>query len=300
MAATQPAPPIASLTPVHELSLLAGASGAGKSTLLLQAVRCIQRGEPFFGLPTNPDLRIGYIAADRRWSSYEQTATRIGVDPDKLTVISIVDDPSINLSALNDQPMRVLSAVLERLKPDAEFIIVDPLILFLGCDVRSYNQVAVRLIQINRWAASNRRTLLGTHHAAKARSDYSYKRPQDRISGSAALLGYSSTQVFLEMPEESDLDYFRLTIVSHTDPAVSLQLVRDDTSGGFVRYDLRHDEETQQVLDALPLDGTLDRSALLRQLQLGPVQLDQKLAMLLDLRLAEQVSHHRYRRLRAH
>jgi len=285
--------PIESLTPRHELSLFAGASGVGKTTLLLQAVAALQRGQPFFGMETDPTVKVGYFAADRTWDAYLQVATSMGVDNDRLSVISLIDSlhiPGVDLTTLHNNPSRILYNGLAWLhQQQCNFIIVDPLILFLGCDVRSYHQVAAGLIAISRWCKLHQVTILGTHHAAKARTDYGYKRPQDRISGSAALLGFSSTQIFLDAPNENDLTYYRLTIVSHTAPMQELQLQRDVTAGGpFVLHSPTSDPVMSRVLSSIPLNSQLPLHTLYQQVGLPAHEVEPQLASLLRLGLIER------------
>lgn len=220
-------PLIEGILPAREVSLLAGASGAGKTTLLMQILKWMQDGQPIFGHEAQKDLRIGYIAADRTWSAYEELARRIGLDLGRIKVRTLIDDDSIDLRVFEREPLQTLFNLVGSLLP-LDLIVVDPLIIFMGCETAFYHQNAVRLIQLNRWCRTNQITILGTHHATKARTDYSFLRPQDRINGTGALLGFTSTQLFLAAPEEIKQEWSEWHIVSHHAKPACIQLMRNE------------------------------------------------------------------------
>lgn len=223
------------LLPRGEVSFLSGASGAGKSTLIAQLLATIVNGEDtFMGHQINHPIRIAYIAADRTWDSYAELAERAQLDTSRLQIRSLVDDTSIDITMLEWQSMRLLKSLIDSFDhPD--LIVVDPMVVFLGVDPNKYNAVAPRLIQMGRWCKEGGFTILATHHATKARSDYSFKRPQDRISGSSALLGFTSSQLFLSAADEIGKPYSEFTAVNHNDPPESIKLGRNDV-GLFVPF----------------------------------------------------------------
>jgi RecA-family ATPase len=224
---------ISGVLPQQEASILAGASGAGKTTLIMQMLKDLLDGRPVFGHPVLPHIRVGYIAGDRTWRSYQSTAERIGLDLNRIKVKTLVDDLSIDLSKLGTDPMHVLSTLISQLTP-VDLVVVDPLIMFLGCNTNLYNMVASKLIQVNRWCIAHSITILGTHHASKARTDFSFLRPQDRINGTGALLGFTSTQMFLTDPQETeDSNLAEFHIIPHTAKPHVVYLQRDD-NGLFI------------------------------------------------------------------
>lgn len=187
-----------------------------------------------FGMASHSSLSrpgaIGYIVADRTKEDLLETAEMVGVETSCLPIRSLVDDTSIDMQKFETTPLQVLFDLIDSLK-GCELIVVDPLIVFTGVDTNKYHLNAAKLIRINRFARDRHVTILGTHHATKARTDFGFKRAQDRISGSSALLGYTSTQLFLATPEETDSDYFEWTIVSHHAAPRTLYMTR--TSSGF-------------------------------------------------------------------
>lgn len=170
--------------------------------------------------------KLGYIVADRTSEDLLETAQSVGVNVEQLKLRSLVDDKSIDMGKFETAPTTVLFELLESLQ-GCELIIVDPLIVFTGVDTNKYHLNAAKLIRINRFCMDHHLTVLGTHHATKARTDYGFKRAQDRISGSSALLGYTSTQLFLAAPEETEGgQYYEWTIVSHHAAPRTLYLTR--------------------------------------------------------------------------
>jgi RecA-family ATPase len=267
------------ILPAHEVSILAGASGAGKTTLVMQCIQQIQADRPVFGFKASPDLKIGYIAADRSWQAYMKLADIAGVDLSKVVVRTLIDDDSIDVSGMEKKPEVILYQLLAfMIQAQCNLIIVDPLIVLLGGDPNKYSSMAPRLIPLNRYCRVNHITILGTHHAGKARTDFSFKRPQDRISGSAALLGFTSTQLFLSAPEENGTEFSEWTIVSHHAKAQTIPLTRSDSTGLFEIVTQTHIEEKQHnmtvsILDVLPASGTpMQRTTILQAI--GPTAIE--------------------------
>lgn len=221
---------LSSLLPPHEVSVLAGASGAGKSTLLLQFLHAWHQGVPFLEIPP-PDERIAYLVGDRSVSTLARRAGDVGLDLDALPHASVVDDTTIDLHRFKQDPLGLLCSLLDRL--GGPIFIVDPLIVFLGVDLNRYNLVAPQLIRLNRFCQARGYTVLGTHHTTKARTDFSFLRPQDRISGSSALSAFTSTQLALTSPDEIRHSVplleqaARLDVVSHLAAPETHWLSRD-------------------------------------------------------------------------
>lgn len=226
----KPADIIEWVVPAHETSILAGASGAGKTTLIMNIIKKLQNNESVFGYPATPNLKIGYIAADRTWEAYKVLAATTGVDTTRLKIRALIDDDDIDTDRFEHDPQGILySLLLDMAKSGIDLVIVDPLVVFLGCATNIYHMNAARLIRLNRFCRQKSITVLGTHHATKARTDYGFKRPQDRISGSSALLGFTSTQLFLAAAEETETkEYAEWHIISHHAPPKVVLLKRDE------------------------------------------------------------------------
>lgn len=214
----------------------------------------MQQGQAVYGHATRPDLKIGYLAADRSWDAYSRLANQVGVDMSKMTVISLVDDPGINLDLLENDPKKILYGVLTKMVEDkCNFVIVDPLPYLMGCDMNTYHKVAAKLIYLNRFCKMNGLTVLGTHHATKARTDQGFKRPQDRINGSGALLGFTSTQLMLDSPQENGSDTTHWHIVSHHAPPKVIKLKRN--AAGL--FEEAHEKINYAAEQGVGDDGTI-------------------------------------------
>lgn len=217
------------ILPAHECSILAGASGAGKTYLLMELVRAIQAGEDtFLGHRFAQTLpSVGYICADRTWAEKIVTATKVGADPNLIKVRSITDDPLINERRLQTGGMDLLFELMESLLP-CDLILVDPMVIFFDSSIKEYHLMGIPLITIGKWCRQRNVTVLGTHHSTKARTDFTFKRPQDRISGSQALLGFSSAQLFLMEPEEGGPPHHQFYVNSHTAAPTTIALKRGE------------------------------------------------------------------------
>jgi archaellum biogenesis ATPase FlaH len=262
------------ILPAEEVSILAGASGAGKTTLLMQVIRQLQRNQDIFGHPAKHDLSIGYIAADRTWRSYERLAESAQVDLERLKIRALIDDEAISLDKFESDPLQLLHDLIGQMNPrELDLVVVDPLVVFMGCDTNKYHLNASRLIRLNKWCKANKLTILGTHHATKARSDYSFKRPQDRISGTSALLGFTSSQLFLADPTETGEPFHQWHIVSHHAPQTTIYLSRGE--GGMFTQVENYVDDLQnveaQLLALFDLSGTpIGRAEIIEQLQNVP------------------------------
>lgn len=269
---------IDSLIPANQITLLAGASGAGKTTLIMQILSAVQQNQLVFGYPARPDLRVGYLAADRTWDDYVLLSQRIGLDLSNIAIQTLIDDTTIDMKRFEDAPMDTLKSILTRMLP-RDLIICDPFVFFLGVHPNNWQGVGSRMVQVSRWCKEHNVAILGTHHATKARTDFGFLRPQDRISGSSALHGFTATQMFLDTPEESQKLFFEWHIVSRHAPQLTIQLQRTSTGAFELSTDL---SPAQVILHAFPNTGEcISRKQLLtRVANISPRTLDRWLPQL--------------------
>ena len=263
------------LVPSREVSLLSGSSGAGKTTLLMQLLAALQGGEPFLDRFEGPaDLTIGIIGADRSFRTTLVLAERAGADLRRCHLRSLVDDRDIDLTALRYRSFDLLLHLIKGLIGEGvQLLMVDPLIVFFGGDTKAYFSNAAPLIALNRLCNDSGLTILGTHHATKARTDQGFKRRQDRIGGSGgALQGFSSTQLFLDTPEEADNPAdgpSMLRIIHHLHPPADIPLQRTD-SGLFVPATAELppslDATARRILEAIPPATDMRRAFLATKL----------------------------------
>lgn len=303
------------LWPERQLSVVAGSSGAGKTTWLYQLLAAWSKGQRAFGFE-GPPGPYGLLAADRTAEAHMRTAASVGLPWDQIVLRSIVDDLNVNISELEHTPFPLLFKLLSSIRAQMKgkgvegsaLIVVDPLMVFLGIDLNKYHLVAARLLAVNRWCLETNTQLIATHHATKARSDWSFKRPQDRIAGSGAMLAFSSTQGFLAAhdelgpPEDNPDKQSELCLLSHHHPPLSLRLVRNDM-GLFVAVPPKNTHEgwpvpqphlpsppAQALLDAMPQGQQVARKDVVLHCS-SPAAADRHLDELLSKGLIQRMGH---------
>lgn len=305
---------VADILPRGEVSILAGSSGAGKSTLLMQLLAAFQAGEhDFLGHVLDLDAKWGYIANDHAWKMYEETAARVGLDTSKLPHISLMDDDQIDLELFRRDSLAVLEQCLDRLiAAGCDTFVVDTLVSFFGSDIRQYTQNAYALLRLGRLARRRGITILGTHHTTKARTDTGFMRPQDRISGSSSLLGFSSTQLCLIPPGEAKDAVAGVTsfhIIAHNAPPKTIALTRDQErngifvpfSGGALEGPSAHEMEILEVIESAGEGVSVSRgyiAAALRE-RMSARTLDRALRALVSGGHITKSRHGEYKLLRA-
>lgn len=218
------------ILPLHQFSLLVGPSGCGKTTLTLQMWKHHEKGKPFPVMLDPSIKRAAIVLADRTSSEAETRSKYLGID--SLEIYGIVDDTNLDLNVIRD-PLKLWGHILRTLKTDPQLIIIDPIALFMEGSLIDYKSVAITLIRFNQYAMKYKTTLLGLHHTAKQRADNKYARPQDRVSGSGAFPGYSSTQCIMVEGLESGNEYDELIIIPHMTPRENYTLMRKE-DGYFI------------------------------------------------------------------
>lgn len=235
-----------SVLPRKQISILTGASGAGKTTLLLQALQAHIRGKAEFPMMFGDAKHIGIVIADRTSTETLERLEHLGIAKD-IQLYGIADDRELNLKLL-ENPDLLFKACVGQFNPQPDVLVLDPIMLFMDGSSLDYKLVAKSLIRMARWCVDNNATIVATHHSAKARSDFAFLRPQDRISGSAAFQGYSGTQMVLIEGKEKGEDHDRLVLVPHLSPMEDYKLMRRD-DGYFSVVDPR--SLFEKVVEAL-------------------------------------------------
>lgn len=248
--------PVDILIPHGSICTLSGASGVGKTAFLAELVATIQRGEPMFGHKTNPPPAIGVLACDRPWRDHSKWFEKAG----------IVDLPHYCLRD-HDYAWEVLrdwkkipvvfGSLVDAIKlPPGSLLIVDPVSLFIAGRLMDYKDMAIGLGLLDQQLKSRHLTLLGIFHVSKQKTGAQdrYMRPQDRILGSAALIGYSETAFYLLSPEEAGKPHYEFGYVAHQLPAATFAYKRND-QGMFVPAEyLDVVQQEESALALLPVD----------------------------------------------
>ncbi len=257
--------PIEYLMPFGSISTLAGASGVGKTAFLAGMIAAWQQGLPIFGthqgtpvcgLQSVMPAAIGMLAADRPWRDHQAWFDRAGCAP--FPHYSLRDEAyAWDLLRVQHNVPKIFGALVDSLQlPPGALLIVDPISLFIPGRLFDYKDVAIGLGLIDAQLKARYLTALGIFHVGKQKGGHDrYMRPQDRILGSTALIGYSETAFYLISPEEAEKRTYEFGIISHQLKSTALQYVRNE-AGLFVPAEYFDEVQEQEAAYAvLPTDG---------------------------------------------
>jgi len=202
--------------------MLAGASGSGKTTVALQCVRQMQDDLPnWLGLH---GAGVAWITADRAAEQTVKKAKDIGIEI--VEFYDLVGDNSIPIPKLRgwlkQNPDGLLNHILRRFKKTYDILVIDPIGVFIGGDMNSYQDVLISLLPISRRAHEKRIAILGITHSPKQSQGHGYGKPQDLILGSNAFQGYCDTlHILLDKPGDPIKTLYTR---SHTAPETWVKL----------------------------------------------------------------------------
>jgi len=258
----QPASPfpdlIEHLMPFGSISTLSGASGVGKTAFLASMIASWQKGEDLFGLKTSIPPAIGILAADRPWRDHQAWFDRAGCAP---FAHYCLRDEAYAWDVLRDSRAvpKIFGQLVDSIKlPPGSFLVVDPISLFIPGRLFDYKDVAIGIGLLDQQLKERQLTTLGIFHVGKQKSNKGdrYMRPQDRILGSTALIGYSETAFYLISPEEAERRTYEFGIISHQLKSSALQYTRN-ADGLFIPAEIFDEiQEEEAALNILPADGT--------------------------------------------
>lgn len=254
------------------MHLFSGAPGAGKTALTVWLLKQLVTGEPVFGMPTRRPANVGFIAADRRWTSHQKWFDAAGL-PD-IPYYSVADDEETSGARLRNRRgdrHEFFKSCVAKLFPDGPglppdtFLVVDPVSLFLGGNPLDYDRVYTYMLDLSQFCIRHGCTILGLAHTAKQKGEahQRYTRPQDRILGTTSQTGCAGTTFHLAPPTETEEDWFEFVWVPHHAPAGAVRLERDEATGLFVetsavaptRQETKMQVNEQRLLDQMPKDG---------------------------------------------
>ena len=208
----------------------------------------------------HPDAQIGVLVGDRRWQSHRQWLDIAGVaDHPRVRHYSIRDDDSFEWNDLRFWP-KVATAFAKavdqlQLSPGS-ILITDPMPIWIPGKVNDYKDVAIGIAQMDRVIKTRALSLHGIFHQGKQIADKTqqYKRPQDKILGSAAQIGYTDTAMYLSGPDELDTPYYGFGAVPHNALPEVWKFTRD-AWGMFVPYTEAEDfDAIETVMQQVPTD----------------------------------------------
>ncbi len=226
--------PIPGIIPFGTTTLLAGASQLGKTAMIASWTTRFRDGRSICYHPTAVPKAIGVLVVDRKSQSHKEWFTRAGW-PD-IPMYSYRDDPKTNWEDFLQRPKLkgLLLYGLDRLEKDhgvgrGSLIICDPISPFIAGNLIDYKHTLVGLGVIDQLCSERGVTILGIAHMSKQKGGdkEKYNRPQDRILGSAALGGFTDTQIYMLHPDDTDHGNYELGWIPHNAPSESFQFERD-------------------------------------------------------------------------
>lgn len=268
--------PIPNIIPFRTLTIFAGAPAVGKTTMLVEWIQRWLAGRTICGHSTNLPQHFYYVCADRGLQS-DKFYHMLGDEfRDRCTFYSVVSrDSGLDPDSFHNQNhgKDLIKHVFAELNPQpGAHLIIDPLApLFITGSQNNTRNVAASLIGLSRYIQDYQVNITGTWHFAKQKTDKAdrYMRPQDRISGSGAVSGFSDTQIYLVDPEPAakpPIDYhllgwnpryakpeeFRFTREEWFVPYVGMDQVG---AGSYDPTDENKDSKPTQVAKLLPTSG---------------------------------------------
>ena len=253
--------PIVGLIPFGSICTFSGASGVGKTAFIAGTITVLQRGEPLFGHQTNPPPKIGLLVSDRPWRDHAQWFEKAGCGDLPHVSLRDIDDYQWKLFReykAEDVASKLFGGLLDALDlPPGSLVIVDPLPLFLSGRLIDYKDVAISFGLLDQQLRKRQLTMLGVFHVSKQKANRSdrYLRPQDRILGSAALIGYSETSFYLLSPEEAEHHAYEFGAIAHQLPPITLQYKRNDHGLFVPAHELDGINQEEQAFNCFPPIG---------------------------------------------
>lgn len=242
---------IGQIIPNRQVSMLSGSSGAGKTSWIGWFVAQLLKADELLGGQVHRPPFVAYLAGDRvlddamvkfKAAGWEQPVTYGLIEDTDAEDALNRSESSDRKTTIHDR-FPVLSRALEQLRrenfpndhclPLGSLLIIDGMSVVLGIEPTGayLRNVALPLVRFNRFVRRMGYTVLLIHHGGKQIADAGqrYARAQDRILGSMALQGFTSTQIQLtepELTEEPRKQQYELTVVSHSAPKAVLVFVR--------------------------------------------------------------------------
>lgn len=257
--------PIPGILQHGTINLFVGSPHAGKTIELTDLAIRIRDGRSFFGHPTQA-CPVGIITTDHYWAKDQgKWFTRAGW-PDIPHVCLLDTFPDLDwLKFLKNPAERkeVLRSCLDRLAlPPGGLLLLDIGQAFITDKINDYAATVAGIMALLNATGKRQLTTMSTTHMSKQKEGAQYKKLQERIAGSVALVGYSYTIFTMESHEETGEPFKRFSIISRDAPSSTHEIVHDKQTGLFVPYTGLVDDgktaETDrptQIFSLLPQEG---------------------------------------------
>jgi hypothetical protein len=306
--------PIPVYLPAWQPHLLSGPSGVGKTAFTAWLCHRFLSELDIFGKPVTRPPWIGLITTDREQDDTLKWYVKAGV-ADAIQVYSAIDDfAGFDFFKLRSpqHALTQLRKILELLQaPPNGLLLLDPMSWVAGGDLNRYDRVMPAMGALSQLCLQRQLTIIGLAHTGKQKADpaQTYKRAQDKILGSMALLGSSGTQMALEGPDQTGIEgEYRFSWTPHHAPAEEYLLCRSE-NGLFVPREApaqeTYSDEHGRLLTMIALlpDGepTTTATWLLEAEKLGIAKTTfyRYIDRAIELGLIEKAGHGKYRKVRA-
>jgi len=213
--------------PTTRIHLIAGPVGAGKSTYVYQMSKAILDGIAFLNNPTHSRGKIVYLAADRTRREAIATLRRMGF----LHLL-----PRIKWLFINEIRQKgiipFLETIIEQHCAPGDMLIVEPFQFFLrddknrAGDPNSSMDVSHWICKVKDAVEKVGITLFGSVHPPKAKKGEGYGSVRDRLIGTSAWTGFTSTTIYIEPTNPDDV----------TDPYRTIHVLVRDGQNLAVEY----------------------------------------------------------------
>jgi hypothetical protein len=203
--------PIPGVIDFGTVNILAGAAGVGKTTLFVEWCTRWRDGRTICGYPTQAPTGLYYLSTDRGGHSTQRLFAAQNLA--NVNYYNPLDDPYFDRKQLRTPQLALgtLRWCVDKLNPQpGSHLAIDPAApFFVPGSQNEPRAVACLLWELHIIARERQITIFPFAHFSKQSADHSqrYHRPQDRISGSGAWVGFSDTQMFMVDPEPPEQPY---------------------------------------------------------------------------------------------
>ena len=222
--------------PTMRLHVIAAPVGIGKTTFLFQLCRAVLDGTEFLGEKPQPVTGIMYLSADRTRREAYATMRRMGF-------LDLV--PRINWVFTNENANNVddyLENTIESKTKAGQLLIVEPLMHFLRDgnnkmgNPNDYLHVSHFLGRVKKYIEKQGITMICSLHSAKVKGDSGYAAMREKMLGSNAWGGMTSTVVFIEPtdPDDPTSPYRTIHVMPRDIRAFSLAYMQETEHGLLV------------------------------------------------------------------
>lgn len=220
--------PLPDILDLGTIALFNGSPNAGKTAFLAAFLKRLVEGGELFGFHVTP-TPVQFIAMDRLWK--KGAAKWFAKEGWDIPVYSFPDDRTTSPDNFSGKlPWMAYTGMLDSLNmASGTLIVTDPMENCYG-DVMDRRKVITASVVLQRYLDDHQFCQVGVMHSGKMRASKQerYANVHEQMAGTGVLSGYSSAQMSLLSPEQSDSSRYELHITSHNLPSMLIFLERDE------------------------------------------------------------------------